>query len=909
MANQLTGDFDAVVQLAARQVNGLLATLHVNGASDTEPLQLLHSARLRIGDVRRPPFPDVVIHDWVVTMQKTQRPRHGAELLAELVDTAPPGVVQRLTDVLGPLGDLPVFEQVPIRGTADVQISTITVSVPSGSTSEIAIRAKIRAHYRPDPNTTPLPAPIHGDIRATFNVHKVPTSSGRQLVVRPSADDNKIQFLPAPGSGMDAVETSVISAELRKALRRAVRTLPVDLPADFPFEAFKGVGTGPAHAIALGLQLTGAPAPPNAISSINQSIVGPSGFAFGVRKEVVNTMIDLEAIKQEIKGVRIRVRFSGLFGSFTLVYKLEFSSGPTLTFRDGAIDVSGRVSAKTDTPVAAQIASGFVEFKQAVRLVVDNNTQVVGIEAVGEPDVDESWFIPHGRAVREVKTQIANALARARVPVRKVFDDARQQLRRGLRTFERTAVPFYVNATITPDGIIVRGDIQTAPRPVPVVDVRETRDGTGFTAFRSWIPGGRLEQLTWSWVEYNGPVPSVWSGETKTLVQEHEFIIPKPPGITTRSNICLRIDGALTAAGGAQIPVQGGTTCIVPAVGPVLNMPAWFEPVTVPIWRPDIADSMRVRDAISGHVSVASVPTSAAAAGHNTLVYFADWKSESPLRELGASLAGLRQHPPALAIIVVAPVGAFDARRKELEAKMVPIGAPFAQALFVTEDDEGAWTRTFGAARVPAIFLLNARRQFVWKHDGIPSGDHLASALTRFTDAAPPLEQRPLRLSVGVGERAPDAFFDDGAGGTAAIHRMRGRRVVINFWQGWSQPSLNELRRLRSMHARYEREGTMILAFHGGTNAHRERVRNELGITFPLLQDSQHTVASAYGVRCWPTTITVDADAQIEGVQFGAVHHHGATPERDELDLDQDARERIDAEQVSREQNNRERDE
>ena len=50
MANNLTGDFEAVVQLAVRQINGLLAALHQNGASDDAPLKLLHSASLRIGD-------------------------------------------------------------------------------------------------------------------------------------------------------------------------------------------------------------------------------------------------------------------------------------------------------------------------------------------------------------------------------------------------------------------------------------------------------------------------------------------------------------------------------------------------------------------------------------------------------------------------------------------------------------------------------------------------------------------------------------------------------------------------------------------------------------------------------------------------------------------------------------------
>ena len=48
MANSLTGDYEAVVQIAIRQINGLLATLHQN-ANDDAPLKLLHSTSVRIG--------------------------------------------------------------------------------------------------------------------------------------------------------------------------------------------------------------------------------------------------------------------------------------------------------------------------------------------------------------------------------------------------------------------------------------------------------------------------------------------------------------------------------------------------------------------------------------------------------------------------------------------------------------------------------------------------------------------------------------------------------------------------------------------------------------------------------------------------------------------------------------------
>ena len=41
MANNLTGDFEAVVQVSIRQISGMLATLHQAGANRDAALKLL----------------------------------------------------------------------------------------------------------------------------------------------------------------------------------------------------------------------------------------------------------------------------------------------------------------------------------------------------------------------------------------------------------------------------------------------------------------------------------------------------------------------------------------------------------------------------------------------------------------------------------------------------------------------------------------------------------------------------------------------------------------------------------------------------------------------------------------------------------------------------------------------------
>ena len=96
MANNLTGAYEAVVQVSVRQINGLLTSLHQNGADDNAPLKLLHSAAARVGDPHPGPG-DVVVGDfgdWVRGYQMARGPVGLGDLTTHLTDTAPPGVAR-----------------------------------------------------------------------------------------------------------------------------------------------------------------------------------------------------------------------------------------------------------------------------------------------------------------------------------------------------------------------------------------------------------------------------------------------------------------------------------------------------------------------------------------------------------------------------------------------------------------------------------------------------------------------------------------------------------------------------------------------------------------------------------------------------------------------------------------------
>lgn len=548
---------------------------------------------------------------------------------------------------------------------------------------------------------------------------------------------------------------------------------------------------------------------------------------------------------------------------------MRFTSGPTLTFQSGGIEIAGSIAAETDTWWAP---NGTVSFKQTVRLMLDAANQIVTPMRFGDPQVDQSWFIPHETAVDAVKSQINDALVANTPAVRHVFSKGRTTLLDGLSNFDPSARVTYTGIDITPDGVITHGEIGSLPRRPPVVDIAETENATAFTAFESWIPAGGIDRFIWSWIEYPSNF-SVWNGVEKSFTDAHRFIFPKPAAATHLNQICLRIEGTQISANGQTSSVAAGTTCSVGELEVAMDFPPWFGPVTLPIWRPDVPEAGRLRDAIAAHVSVEADRPATAPQSRNTLVYFADWKAPKPLESLNAALSSVKTSA-TLAAVVVLPAGAFDASRREVEAR-IGAASPHGIRIHFTEDDEGGWTRMFAVGKTPAAFLIDARRACVWKHEGEPAAAEWAVALARYIAPTSAPRFRPLRLAVAQGEAAPDAWFEADDQEQFSLQRLRGREILMNFWQSWSAPSLAELSRLQRLHES-GKDAPFIFAVHSGTNSDAlAETRKRLGLSFPLVQDHQQRITTRYGVRCWPTTIAIGPDGRAGNIQFGVAHDHG----------------------------------
>jgi peroxiredoxin len=100
---------------------------------------------------------------------------------------------------------------------------------------------------------------------------------------------------------------------------------------------------------------------------------------------------------------------------------------------------------------------------------------------------------------------------------------------------------------------------------------------------------------------------------------------------------------------------------------------------------------------------------------------------------------------------------------------------------------------------------------------------------------------------------------------------MRGRNVILNFFQSWSAPCIRELQRLQALQERRPKGGgPFVVALHGGNDEKAlADLRKRHGLTFPLVQDRDQVIARQYGITCWPTTIAINRS--IGRMQLGTV--------------------------------------
>jgi hypothetical protein len=270
-----------------------------------------------------------------------------------------------------------------------LQLSSPTIILADGATSEATLLTDIRAHYDPDSGAGEIAAadhPLHGEVRAAFELSVLSSASGRKLSVRPSSKDSKIEFFAASGTGLTGAEVSRISGEVRDIVREKFTPQPVDLPPDFPFSEFKVIGSGANQVIALPIQVSDSPLPTGRLQSLDENFADSSGFAFAASKESIEDLLEplFDAVSKAVRDfkreITIGVTVFGVPLKQTIKFTLQLKSGPSLEWESGRIKLSANLKL-----VVRPGADLSFKFTQKFKLALDASTQQVTLAADGNP--------------------------------------------------------------------------------------------------------------------------------------------------------------------------------------------------------------------------------------------------------------------------------------------------------------------------------------------------------------------------------------------------------------------------------------------------------------------------------------------------------------------------------------------
>jgi thiol-disulfide isomerase/thioredoxin len=133
-----------------------------------------------------------------------------------------------------------------------------------------------------------------------------------------------------------------------------------------------------------------------------------------------------------------------------------------------------------------------------------------------------------------------------------------------------------------------------------------------------------------------------------------------------------------------------------------------------------------------------------------------------------------------------------------------------------------------------------------------------------------------------IDREAPDfKLYNSATGEVVQLSSLRGRPVVVNFWASWCGPCRAEFPQIHR--AFLKRQDKFVFLAVGSNEAPEASLRymRDNKFTFTVLTDAPgdfkgeadqvKAIARLYGVYGIPTTYFVDANGQIQAIQYGSM--------------------------------------
>ena len=855
MANPLTGDFEAVLQVSGATVNRLLASMHQNAGANPDTPSFPHSMGMRVGD------PD---------------PIDG------------------------------------MKGSVNAQISAPRIELIHETSDSFWLEVAVRARYTPDPGSVPIPEFIHGTIRARYRLDMVDHScfgfeklNAEYLWVR--VVDDSVSFTGTAVddvSIMSAAQTSIdpstadarITTLARHLLKTRFQATPHKVSRRFRFGSMRSLNTGINNSlVAVPIGLSGDPSA-GKIESVNQSILNKRDVAIGISRDAIMARINeqIELMRQSFRmvfhfhnktnlelGVSIKVLEANIDWTITLSSaSAQWMGGiPPIM---GIVPPGGIVSVSLHGQARTQKSYLNFDFDatQSMLITFDGTTEgfsvaPFGSAAISIPGILGPAIVSQARptiqnAINGVITSSASAMA-GLVSI----SNRKTELVNQLQTMDAASQVYFTDAAFSADGVVVRGDIGVSPRKAPEVSFAATAAKDRYSAFQSWIPGGGIDSYNWSWKWYNN------QGKPGFESLTDRYLLRRPPA---------KGQGKFGMQLGINSPLPGldgmGQVCLVVTGTRAHHVTGQPEPVTVSRkcrkfgfdlslatpdrlflreWKPGPRDPV-------GPVAEAAIHevNSPGSSGHgaNTLIVRAGngWNHEAAM-SLRDGLADCRRRDAGLVVLLLFSDRELMEGKPEMLEELRALSQELEAPLVVNEDVDGSWSNALGIQDRESIqwTLVTPTGGVTWAHSGSLDPRELAEALDNYLLRSP--APAPARVAEGFmpGARVPRYPFERDVIGRLSreddncppppFERL-GLETAVSFIRKNSLSSEAALRAMAESQ-RARSEGVQVIVLDGASAEDEERMREILPDAM-IVADNEGKISRRFGIQSWPSSLTID---------------------------------------------------
>lgn len=871
MANPLTGDFEAVLQISGGTVNRLLATMHQNAHTNPSLPSFPHSVQMRMGD-----------------------------------DHAFEGV----------------------RGLAHVQVAVPRVHLIHGATDRFLLEVAVRGWFRPDPGTAAMPAFIHGTVFAEYRVQDIdPTCRGWSKkavdflwirVVRDSVrfegtarDETVFTGILVSDAASDAAAAAAAAANVAKVTRQVARLLarrfeatPHPVSKRFRRGALRSLNTSVGGtAVALPIGISGEPM--GDVNSINNVLLEGNDLAVGVNLAYIMSLTGpvLDVVKNFSMTVHVHIS-TGTYNpipDFDTDYHIGMHP-PTISWEPHGhyalfkVKVSGWANTNSIAPnasfdISLSIMLDFNAGDGRLHLTPWSPGVVVRSSGLGAGIVANAV---KGGILKSIPPILHNACNSAQ-PALDVMTTRTQELSQQLRTLDANAVVRLDQGEFLADGIILRGTVDLTARHSIAIKTAKTQNEDAHTALECWIPGGRIDRFDWSWT-WSG------SGESGKAVFSDRFLLRRPRGSLGRWGI-----------GDLKLPLPGldgfGTVCLTVTGVQVDSVTGNFVTMTstrrctrfgfnisavfanrerlflrdMPELSTDVPFPQLHDLALVGMSRARDLP----GAANTLLLYIGEHLDDVTVQTLAGALEACRRFDAGLAVLVLFREGLVQKGGSPLIAEIDRLRHKLAISLLVNEDVHAGWSRTLGFSAesgAPGWAIICPSGDRAWSHQGPVKSDVLANALDVYLRRSAQVSAIKMGTAIEVGKfvSARDLvtsrthLADEIDEATEArcppspLGRLSMGETIVAFVQGRSAASVAHLRRLAGAQAEDSAQSPTIIAiFDGASQREVDSYKSELGLDIVAMADHDGSVSDRFGVGVWPTTFKLDKAGLVFDIQSG----------------------------------------